>query len=55
MFVEQLIKKKEECIILGFFRGMGRFSLLGCCLFLLSLFSAGCCLVLSFFLYAKKP
>jgi len=44
MFVEKLIKKKEECIISGFLEEMDVFLLL-----------AGCPLsLLSFFLYAKK-
>jgi hypothetical protein len=46
MFVEQLIKKKEECIISGFLEEEGVF-----------LFLAGRCLLLllSFFLYPRKP
>jgi hypothetical protein len=48
MFVEQLIKKKEECIIWSFLEEGGVFLLLAGCYFLpLSL--------VSFFLYAKKP
>jgi hypothetical protein len=49
MFVEQLIKKKEECIILSFLEEGGCFSPLGWLLppYALPLFS--------FFLYAKKP
>ena len=45
MFVEQLIKKKEECMISSFLEEGGVFLLLAG--FPLSL--------LSFFLYAKKP
>jgi hypothetical protein len=45
MFVEQLIKKKEECIISGFLEEGGVFLLL-----------AGCPpSLLSFFLYPRKP
>jgi hypothetical protein len=45
MFVEQLIKKKEECIILSFLEEGGVF-----------LFLAGCSSsLLSFFLYPRKP
>jgi hypothetical protein len=45
MFVEQLIKKKEECIVLSFLEEGGVFLLL-----------AGCPLYLSsFFLYPRKP
>jgi len=45
MFVEQLIKKKEEYIILGFLEEGGVF-----------LFLAGCSpSLLSFFLYLRKP
>jgi hypothetical protein len=45
MFVEQLIKKKEECIILSFLEEGGIFLLL-----------AGCPpSLLSFFLYPRKP
>jgi hypothetical protein len=44
MFIEQLIKKKEECIILYFLEEGGVFLLL-----------AGCPLsLLSFFLYLRK-
>jgi hypothetical protein len=45
MFVEQLIKKKEECMISGFLEEKGVF------LFLASCPSS----LLSFFLYPKKP
>jgi hypothetical protein len=45
MFVEQLIKKKEECMISGFLKEGGFFILL-----------AGCPLsLLSFFLYPRNP
>jgi hypothetical protein len=45
MFVEQRIKKKEECIILSFLEERGIFLLL-----------AGCPpSLLSFFLYPRKP
>jgi len=45
MFVEQLIKKEEECMISGFLEEGGIFILF-----------TGCPLsLLSFFLYAKKP
>jgi hypothetical protein len=45
MFVEQLIKKKEECMILGFLVEGGVF-----------LFLAGCSpSLLFFFLYPRKP
>jgi hypothetical protein len=45
MFVEQLIKKKKECIIYGFLEEGGVF-----------LFLAGCPpSLLSFFLYLRKP
>jgi len=45
MFVEQLIKKKEECMISGFLEEGGVF-----------LFLAGCLpSFLLFFLYPKKP
>jgi hypothetical protein len=45
MFVEQLIKKKEECTILDFLEEEGVF------LFLVSCPSS----LLSFFLYLRKP
>jgi hypothetical protein len=45
MFVEELIKKKEECMISGFLEEGGVFLLL-----------AGYpCSLLSFFLYPRKP
>ena len=45
MFIEQLIKKKEECMISGFLEEGGVF-----------LFLVGCLpSLLSFFLYPKKP
>ena len=45
MFVEQLIKKKEECMILGFLEE---------CVFFLSWLAASSSF-LSFFLYPRKP
>jgi hypothetical protein len=45
MFVKQLIKKKEECMLSGFLEEGGIFLLLAGCPFSL----------LSFFLYPKKP
>jgi hypothetical protein len=45
MFVEQPIKKKEECMILGFLDEGGVFLFLVCCPPSL----------LSFFLYPRKP
>jgi hypothetical protein len=45
MFIEQLIKKKEECMISGFLKEGGVF-----------LFLAGCPpFSSSFFLYPRKP
>jgi hypothetical protein len=45
MFVEQLIKKKEECIILGFLKEGGVFLPL----------AGSSPSLLSFFLYPRKP